>query len=272
MDEHLQPVPVGVPGVLYIGGMGLARGYLNQPALTDEKFISHPFKDDPNARIYNTGDMARYQPDGKIECLGRIDHQVKIRGFRIELGEIESSISEYPNIEQAVVVAREDSPGNKNLAAYIKATDAKIQSRGDEQSISVHELRDFLQKKLPDYMIPSAFVFLDELPLTPNGKIDRKSLPAPNQIAEDHPDDSVAPRSETEAALMSLWSEVINRSSISIHANFFEIGGTSLTAVRLFAQIEQFFGKRLPIATLLEASTVARLAALLDQDGDTAFA
>ena len=172
LDPHLQPVPLGVPGELHIGGAGLARGYLNRPELTAEKFIPDPFSNEPGARLYQTGDLARYLPDGNIEFLGRLDHQVKIRGFRIELGEIETALNTYPAVREAVVVAREDNPGDKRLVAYVVL--------GQEQALTISDLRGFLKQKLPDYMVPSAFVALDALPLTPNGKVDRRALPAPD--------------------------------------------------------------------------------------------
>ena len=170
-DAQLNPVPVGVAGELHIGGEGLARGYLNRPDLTAEKFIPDPFSDTPGARLYKTGDLARYRPDGNIEFLGRIDHQVKIRGFRIELGEIESTLAQHPGVREAVVVAREDDSGDKRLVAYLVGT--------PQTELEVGALRAFLKAKLPEYMVPAAFVMLDALPLTPNGKVDRKGLPAP---------------------------------------------------------------------------------------------
>ena len=171
MDSQLQPVPIGVPGELYIGGDGLARGYFNRSDLTAEKFIAHPFSEEPQARIYNTGDMAHYLPDGTIECLGRMDHQVKIRGFRIELGEIEAVLGQHPGIEESVVIVREDVPGDKRLVGYLIANQEPVPTVG--------ELRSFLKQKLPGYMVPSAFVELEAMPLTPNRKVDRKALPKP---------------------------------------------------------------------------------------------
>lgn len=186
LDPHLNPVSIGIPGELHLGGAGLARGYLNRPELTAEKFIPNPFSDDPRARLYKTGDLARYLPDGNIEFLGRIDHQVKIRGFRIEPGEIEAVLSQHPPVREAVVIVREDTPGDQRLIAYVVA-------RAEAPSLT--ELRGFIQSKLPEHMIPTAFVLLDKMPVTPNGKLDRKALPAP-EYRSDKP--FVAPRTSAE--------------------------------------------------------------------------
>ncbi|MGK7877798.1 MAG: amino acid adenylation domain-containing protein, partial [Xenococcaceae cyanobacterium] len=278
LDKHLQPVPIGVPGELYIGGDGLARGYLNRPELTSEKFIPNPFMNSesslrsytpqfadaralrecsangiPNSeRLYKTGDLARYLPDGNIEFLGRIDNQVKIRGFRIEPGEIESVLNTHPQIQQAVVIVTEDIPGNKRLVAYVVT----------DESLSINQLREFGKFKLPEYMVPSAFVTLDTLPLTPNGKIDRKALPAPDgQITREH--EYVAPRTAIELQLTQIWSSVLNITSVGVHDNFFELGGHSLLAVRLMFQIQQHFQKNFPLATLFQNPTIKQLASLL---------
>ena len=265
LDCHQQPVPIGVPGELHIGGVGLARGYLNRPKLTEEKFIQNPFN--KFSKLYKTGDLARYLPDGNIEFLGRIDNQVKIRGFRIELGEIEtairaavpSRIAQNPIIEQTVVIAREDSPGDKRLVAYIVPH--------PEQTITTDELRRFLKQKLPDYMIPGAFVFLDTLPLTPNGKIDRNALPAPDKLRQESEETFVAPRDDLELQLTKIWEQVLGTKPISVTDNFFELGGHSLLAVRLFAQIEKTFGKNLSLATLFQAPNIEQLANIIRQKG-----
>ncbi|MEW5958866.1 MAG: amino acid adenylation domain-containing protein, partial [Chloroflexota bacterium] len=257
LDKHLRPVPVGITGELHIGGHGLARGYLNRPELTAEKFIQHPFSHDPAARIYKTGDLARYLPNGAIECLGRLDHQVKVRGYRIELGEIEVLLRQHPVIEEAVVVVRELTPGEKRLAAYLIAA----------QPLSTPELRSFLRDKLPEYMIPSIFVFLEALPLTPNGKVDRKALPAPHQAEPKRSDALLAPRDTLEFQISRIWAEVLGRKSIGVQDNFFEVGGHSLLAVRLFNQIEQLTGQRLPLATLFQAPTIEQLAKILRDEG-----
>jgi amino acid adenylation domain-containing protein len=250
LDRHLQPVPVGVSGELHIGGDGLARGYLNRPELTAEKFIPNPFSDKPGSRLYKTGDLARYLPDGNIEFLGRIDHQVKIRGFRIELGEIEAVLSQHPGVQEAVVTVREDLPGDKRLVAYFVVRQVTVSSR---------ELRDFLRRQLPEYMVPAAFMRLDALPLTPNGKIDRRALPAP----EFHPElelSFVAPRTPFEELLASIWSAVLNIEQIGADDNFFELGGHSLLATQVISRVNDTWSIELPLRNLFEASTIAALA------------
>ncbi|WP_292846213.1 thioesterase domain-containing protein [Nostoc sp. NMS8] len=249
LDRYGQPTPLGVQGEIYIGGDSLARGYLNRTALTAERFISNPFSDVPLARLYKTGDLARYLPDGNIEYLGRIDNQVKIRGFRIELGEIEAVLSQHPDVRQAAVIAREDVKGDKRLVAYIVP---------QESAPTVSELRCFLTEKLADYMIPLTFVLLESLPLTQNGKINRHALPA---LDNAQPQASfVAPRNELERQLAQIWSDILNVQPVGIKDNFFNLGGHSLVAVRLMVKIEQEFGKTLPIATLFQFPTIKDLA------------
>jgi amino acid adenylation domain-containing protein len=243
LDAYLQPVPIGVVGELHIGGVGLARGYLNRPELTAEKFIPNPFGP---GRLYKTGDLARYLPDGNIECLGRIDHQVKVRGFRIELGEIEAALSKHPQVQQVGVTAREEQ-----LVAYVVS---------QEIQLSFKELRTFLRAQLPDYMVPNIFVQLETLPLTPNGKVNYKALPVPDQSRTSLEKDFALPCTATEAKLAAIWSNLLRVNEISIHDDFFQMGGHSLMAVQLFAQIEKAFGKTLPLITLLQASTIAELA------------
>lgn len=255
LDADLQPVPVGDSGELYIGGDGLARGYLNRSDLTAEKFIPHPFSDDPTARLYKTGDLARYLPDGNIEFLGRVDYQVKIRGFRIELGEIEAILSQHPRVEQGVVIAREDEPGNKRLVAYIVTAEG--------ESPTPNELRQFLKQTLPDHMIPAAFVQLKSFPLTPNGKIDRQALPKPEASDLASSVNYVAPRTSIEQQLVEIWQELLGIHPIGIHDNFFDLGGHSLLAARLSAQIEKGFGKKLMLSTMVTAPTIAQLAEIL---------
>jgi amino acid adenylation domain-containing protein len=255
VDSRLQPVPVGVPGELLIGGDGLARGYLNRPDLTAEKFIPNPFSMDGNSRLYRTGDLVRYRADGQIEFLGRIDHQVKLRGFRIELGEIETALKRHPSIQQAVVIVREDTPNNQRLVAYFVPS-------ADPQP-DHNDLRALLKHRLPDYMVPSDFVAMRELPLTPNGKIDRKALPAPEgKRTKDHK--YLAPRDTFEQNLCEAWAAVLSLDKVGIRDNFFDLGGHSLLAVQLWLRIQQILpGKDLPLSTLLEAPTVELLAAHL---------
>ncbi len=256
LDDHLQPLPVGVPGQLYIGGDGLARGYLNRPKLTAEKFIPDPFSDEPSARLYRTGDQCRYLPDGNIEYVGRLDDQVKIRGFRIELGEIESVLSGHPTVRQAAVVVREDSRGDGQLIAYVVPT--------VQPPPQTSVWRDHVFESLPRHMVPSSFVVLQELPLTPNGKIDRRSLPAPEEERLDQKASFVPARNSLERRLTAIWKEVLGLHRIGVEDNFFELGGHSLVALRVFSQIEKQFGRSLPLSSLFTAPTISRLAALLD--------
>ncbi|MCW8812809.1 MAG: amino acid adenylation domain-containing protein, partial [Chlorobium sp.] len=251
LDNELNPVPIGVPGELLIGGEGLARGYLNRPELTDEKFISNPFGES-GSRLYRTGDLARYKSNGDIEFLGRLDHQVKIRGFRIELGEIENVLSEHTAIKDVAVNAWSDASGDKKLVAYY------ISESGE--TIQVSDFREFLRHKLPDYMIPSFFVRMDEFPLTPNKKIDRKALPAPDVSEVSTAEKYVPPRDELERELASIWQKILGVKAIGINDNFFDLGGHSLLAAQLFAQIEKRMGKNLPLALLFQAPTIAQLA------------
>jgi amino acid adenylation domain-containing protein len=252
LDRQRQPVPIGVPGEMYVGGAGVARGYLRRPELNAERFIADPFSNDPAARLYKTGDLARYLPNGDIEYLGRIDHQVKIRGFRIELGEIETALCRYHIVREAVVLAREDAPGEKRLVAYLTLEAGK--------TLNVSELRSFLKQKLPDYMIPTAFVTLDALPLTSNGKIDRKALPAPEQSRPELAKAFVAARNPLEEMLVGIWMEVLNLEQVGIYDNFFELGGHSLLATALVSRIRGAFQVELPLATLFESPTIAALA------------
>ena len=260
LDQYLQPVPIGVPGELHIAGAGLARGYLNRPELTQEKFIPNPFSTDPHSRLYKTGDLARYLIDGNIEYLGRIDNQVKVRGFRIELGEIEALLSQHPLVHSVVVTTRVDALGNQRLVAYIVP-----QHQGTPTTT---ELRQFLKTKLPEYMIPNAFVILESLPLTPNGKVDRRALPAPD-LEVNRSVSFVPPRDTIELQLTQIWSEVLEVDCIGLEDNFFELGGHSLLAVRLMAKIQQQFQKNLPLATLFQAPTIEQLAVILRQDLDS---
>ncbi|PEO53318.1 non-ribosomal peptide synthetase [Bacillus toyonensis] len=253
LDAYQQPVPIGVDGELYIGGAGLARGYLNRPELTAERFISHPFSSDPKARLYRTGDLARYLPDGNLDYRGRIDHQVKIRGFRIELGEIESALNTHESVKEAVVIVREDQPGDKRLVAYI-VTDIGV-------DLDLTEIREYTAKGLPNYMIPSAFIIMSELPLTSNGKINRIMLPDPEFMI---PTTSREPRTPEEKILCDIFTEVLNLSQIGIDDDFFNLGGHSLLAVHLISRIRAVLGVELSIGSLLAAPTVAELAKIIE--------
>jgi acyl carrier protein len=251
LDQHLQLVPIGVSGELYIGGDGLARDYLNRPALTAEKFIPNPFSAEPGARLYATGDLARYLPDGNIEFLGRADNQVKIRGYRIELGEIEAVLSEHSAVLKTVVLARGDLPGDKRLVAYV------VSEQGMHPT--TNELRGSVQDRLPDYMMPSAFVMLDALPLTPIGKVDRRALPAPDGARPELERGFVAPRTPAEELLAGIWCEVLGLKEIGIHDDFFELGGHSLLATQVISRVRNAFQVELPLRVLFRASTIAEL-------------
>lgn len=251
LDQYQKPVSIGVPGEIYIGGVGLSRGYLNRPELTTERFIPNPFSDRSEAYLYKSGDLGRYLPNGDIEYLGRIDHQVKIRGFRIELGEIESALAQHPSVKQSVVIIREDIPGDKRLVAYVRLD--------QKQTFRAQEFRSFLQSKLPDYMVPSTFLLLDALPLTPNGKVDRCALPAPDSSRPDQSATFVAPRTFIEQQLADIWASVLKLERVGIHNNFFELGGDSLLATQVMSRLRQAFGVELPLRTLFEAPTVADL-------------
>lgn len=252
LDARLEPVPIGVTGELFIAGAGVARGYLNRPEMTAERFVPDPFSRWPGLRMYRTGDLARYRTDGSIECLGRVDHQVKIRGFRIELGEIESTMVQHAGVRQAVVIDREDAPGDKRLVAYWIGSDGG--------SVDESTLRRHLRERLPDYMVPSAFVRIKTTPLTPNGKLDRKALPAPDAGRRELAAGFVAPRDEQERRLAEIWSKLLGRSPIGAEDNFFELGGHSLLATRLISQIRESMGITLPLRSVFDAPTLCDLA------------
>ena len=254
LDGKLQPLPVGVPGELYIGGDGLARGYLNRPELTAEKFVADPFSGEAGARLYKTGDLARYRVDGSIEYLGRMDHQVKIRGFRIELGEIEAVLGQHPEIGEAAVVVREDTPGDKTLVAYL------VPKTKNEAKATSSEIRRFLQQKLPEYMIPSVFVTLDAMKHTSSGKVDRKALPAPDRLRPELGKGYVAPRTAVEESLAAIWADVLGLERVGVHDSFFELGGHSLKATQVISQVRRIFQVDLPLRRLFESPTIAGLA------------
>jgi non-ribosomal peptide synthetase component E (peptide arylation enzyme)/acyl carrier protein len=245
------PAPIGVQGELHIGGEGVVRGYWQRPALTAEKFIPDPFKPD-GGRLYKTGDLARYRPDGNIEFLGRIDHQVKIRGFRIELGEIEARLMAYPDVDDAVVLAREDQSGNKRLVAYVIVR--------NNASITEDALRNAFKESVPEYMQPSAYVFLDSFPLTANGKVNRKALLPPDSYSaaiDQHGDELFDP---IEQALAHIWTELLGTTAVGVNQNFFELGGHSLLAIQVVSRIQEHFGIELAVEDIFQKTTIKELA------------
>jgi iturin family lipopeptide synthetase A len=256
LDDNLQAVPIGVKGQMYVGGSGLARGYLNRQQLSWERFIPNLFDEGLGKRLYKTGDLARYLPNGEIEYLGRIDHQVKIRGFRIELGEIEAVLNSHFQIQQAVVLATKDTSENKRLVAYVVS---------EKETLSTHQLREFLQQQLPAYMIPSAFVVLDTLPLTLNGKIDRQALPDPDAVRPELQQAFVAPRDALEHQLTHIWQDVLGLQTIGVNDNFFDLGGHSLLALHLMGQINKQFAQNLPLTMLFQSPNIEQLANALRQ-------
>jgi amino acid adenylation domain-containing protein len=259
LDEHLNPVPVGARGELYIGGMGIARGYLNRPELTAERFIPHPFSTEPGERLYRTGDLARYLPDGNIQFIGRVDQQVKLRGLRIELGEIETALSQHPEVRETVVILREDRPGDKRLIAYL----VMKPSEDEETLVTASQWRQYLKERLPEYMIPSAFVGLEQLPLTNTGKIDRRNLPAPELTRSDMGETYVEPQTAVQKKLSDLWLEVLGIERAGIRDNFFELGGHSLLATQLISRVREDFHVDIELRTLFEFPTIEGLAEII---------
>src|SRR5579885_1896739 len=256
LDQHLRPVPVGVPGELYIGGRGVARGYVQRPELTAERFLPDPYGGMPGSRLYKTGDLARYRADGVLEFLGRVDHQVKLRGYRVELGEIESVLLQHPAIQEAAVIVRQDEQTEPRLVAYLVSSQQTLPE--------FSEIRAYLHEQLPAYMVPAAFVALERLPLTTNGKLDRRALPAPEQGQVAHQGELIAPRTVTEEQLVAIWSQLLGLEQVSVTDNFFVIGGHSLLATRLLFRIQQSFQVKLPLRRIFEIDTLAELAATID--------
>lgn len=256
LDANKRPVPVGVPGQIYVGGDGLARGYLNCPDLTAENFIPNPFGDNFAARLYQTGDLGRYLPNGEIEYIGRADYQVKVRGFRIELGEIEALINQHPAVRETVVVAREDVLNGQCLVGYLVTH--------QETTLSVHELRNFLKEKLPEYMIPSTFVVLDALPLLPNGKVDCRALKVPENLRPDLTAVFQPPQSDIEKIIAQVWQKVLHLEKVGIHDNFFDLGGHSLLATQIVSQLCQDLHLELSLRCIFEAPTIAELALVIE--------
>jgi amino acid adenylation domain-containing protein len=257
LDERLAPVPVGVPGELHIGGVGLARGYLNRPALTAEKFIPNPFSTEAGMRLYKTGDLARYLPDGSIEYVGRKDRQVKLRGFRIELSEIELALTQHPLVQEAYVIAHEDEPGQKRLVAYVVCGEA-------EEPLTTSALRRFLRERLPDYMIPANYIFLEQLPLNSNGKVDQRALPLPDRTRPDMEEGYVAPRTPTEEILAAIWSELLLVERIGVFDDFFELGGHSLMASQIIARVREAFQVEITLRVFFQAPNVSELSREID--------
>jgi amino acid adenylation domain-containing protein len=258
LNKYLQPVPPGVSGEIFIGGAGVARGYLNQPELTEEKFISNPFSNHPGARLYKTGDLGRYLEDGNIVFLGRKDDQVKINGYRIELGEVELAVRQYPAIDDAVVIVAEDDAGEKRLCAFFVSRNRQL---------PIRLLRQFLQEKLPKYMIPSSYVWLQSLPLTSNGKVDKKALPAPKFEVRQSDENIVKPRDAVEQKLAKIFKQNLGINAVSIEDDFFELGGSSIKAAQMFNDIKKAFRKKLPLSTLLVAPSIEKLSVYLRKNG-----
>jgi amino acid adenylation domain-containing protein len=260
LDRHWNPTPVGVPGELYLGGVGLARGYLGRPELTAGKFLPNPFGGEPGARLYRTGDLARWLPDGNLEVLGRLDHQIKLRGFRVELGEIEAVLAEHPAVREAVVMVRDDGPGGKRLVAYVVPR--------EESEVTSKQLRGFVQEKLPAHMSPAAFMLLKALPRTSTGKIDRQALPASERAGTAPEEAFVAPRDPVEDVLAGIWCEVLKVERVGVHDNFFELGGDSLLSLQVVARIRALLRVEIPLRAFFDTPTIAGLAGALRRDAD----
>jgi acyl carrier protein len=276
LDAYLQPVPTGTSGEMYVGGAGVSQGYLRREELTRERFIPHPFSQDPQARLYKTGDLARYLADGNLEYIGRIDNQVKIRGFRIELGEIEAVLSQHPDLTENAVIVREDLPGDKRLVAYLVTKN---------QQLTTRDLQEFLATQLPTYMVPAMYAIVQSLPLTVNGKVDRRALLA-NQVeskvigrdhdltepsstasnlADPHQPTDSTPKKSIEAILVAIWSQVLGRPQVGIDDNFFELGGHSISILQVAAAVrQQLGGVEIPVVKLFQYPTIAKLTAYLN--------
>jgi acyl carrier protein len=260
VDQDLEPVPAGVAGQIMIGGDGLARGYLHHPGLTAEKFVPDPFSGRAGARLYQTGDLARYRSDGAIEFLGRVDGQIKLRGFRIELGEVEAVLSGHPWVRQAVVVEREENEGDKSLAAYVVGN--------NRNEVATTELRSYLRQKLPEYMVPGSYMVLSELPLTPNGKVDRRALPQPDPSQSPSSAAYVAPESAIEQTIADVWKETLQLERVGAHDNFFDLGGHSLLLVKVFGRLRGLLEKEISMTDLFRHPTVSSLARYLSAEQD----
>jgi acyl carrier protein len=264
LDIYRQLVPVGIPGELCIGGDGVTEGYYNRPELTAEKFIDNPFSNEENSKLYRTGDLAYYRKDGTIEFLGRQDHQVKIRGYRIELGEIETVLSSHEDIREAVVIAREDTPGDVRLVAYVIAQKDSL--------TDIEEIRNYIKGKLPEYMVPSQFLTVESFPLTPNGKIDRKAFPVPSEFIFDSVQkDVVLPTNELEIAIASIWQNLLKLPKVGINDNFFDIGGHSLLAVQLHAKLKEAIDSELALTDIFRFSTIKAITEFIENKKSNLF-
>jgi acyl carrier protein len=248
LDAHLKQCPVGVPGEIHLGGVGVARGYLASPDLTALKYIPNPFGKEAGARLYRTGDLGRFLPDGNIELQGRVDRQVKVRGIRIEPGEIETVLNAHENVREAAVIVREDTPGNQRLVAYVVLRQPE------------NNLRAFVKARVPDHMIPAGFVVMDKLPVTPNGKVDYAALPIPDETSFDSSKEFVAPRTPLEETLAQIWREILEISRVGINDNFFELGGHSLLATQVVSRIRKTLNVDLPLRVIFDSPTIAGLA------------
>jgi acyl carrier protein len=255
LDQHQQLLPAGVTGELVIGGAGVSRGYWRRPELTSTRFLPDPFAAVPGAKMYRTGDRARFLPDGRIECLGRVDHQVKIRGYRVELGEIEARLRDCATVAEAVVVLREDVPGDKRLVAYVRTADGR--------ALDASELKARLRDTLPEFMVPSAFIALAALPLTPNGKVDRKALPAPGASVPRAAVVSAPVKGDTENLVIKIWQRILGHSDFGMRDNFFDIGGHSLLVVQVLKELRETTGKTIQMTDLFKYTTVEALVRFL---------
>ena len=257
LDENRQPVPTGIAGDLFIGGQGVVRGYHNRPELTAERFVANPFKD--GERMYWTGDLAKYREDGVIEFLGRVDHQVKIRGYRIELGEIETKLSSHESVRECVLLLREDTPGDQRLVAYIVAAGS---------TPDANEIRDYLRKDLPEYMVPNDVVALDAMPLTPNGKLDRKQLPLPQDAGQPSGAEYEAPKDELQQIIVNVWQQTLNLEKVGVKDNFFDLGGHSLLIIRVHQQLKAQVEQPISLTDLYRFPTIASLTDFLNSSQD----
>lgn len=261
LDEYLQPLPTGLAGELVIGGAGVVRGYWQRPELTAERFLPDPFATARGARMYRTGDLARFLPDGRLECLGRVDHQVKIRGYRVELGEIEALLRAHSQVREAAVVLREDTPGDQRLVAYLRTTSGN--------ALPADEMKTWLRQQLPEFMVPAAFVNLAELPLTPNGKLDRKALPAPQApVAEAA--NFVAPDGDAERVISEIWQRALAVAKVGTRDNFFDIGGHSLLVVQVLKEMREQFPKPIQMTDLFRHTTIEALARFVAGEAEPA--